>query len=378
MKKVLLVAGFIVLVGMAQIASAVPWKFAVTADSRKYDTTGVNSPVVTSIANAIVAENVDFMIFTGDPIAGPMANGGTMTAQLTVWKTAMAPVYNANIPVYVVRGNHEIQNPDPLFVDNVYPLGALTINSPALTAEFQAFFPEMPQNGPVGEKGLTYSIDHNNARFVAIDNYAGRSATFNDTQYNDTTNSGMINQWALDQITNATADTPWVFAFGHEPLFVGHNPSCLANAYDERDALLDALGPKTGIYLTAHDHSYARQTAPDSYGHLVNQLMVASAGAGWYDLDQIGVNASIDHGIIPTTVFFNGKTTATNTNQISQKNGYLLVTIDGNTLLGEWKGEDGSTGNWQTYDSFTMIVPEPATLGLMLLGALALLRRRSA
>src|SRR5208337_1377757 len=67
---------------------------------------GVNTSVLGPIAKDIAGQNVDLVLFPGDLVLGS-PSCGTFRQQLGQWKKTMAPLYDARIPVFVVRGNHE-------------------------------------------------------------------------------------------------------------------------------------------------------------------------------------------------------------------------------------------------------------------------------
>lgn len=140
-----------------------PWTFAVICDIRggseySNSNTGVNDIVLKAMAKDIVENGCDLVLIPGDLINGYSKDNNLSTEkQFENWKTAMSPVYNARIKVYTVRGNHESGGSiDPAFKD----------------AYFQAFSADNPDNGPKGEKDLTYSFIHKNAFFIGIDEYA--------------------------------------------------------------------------------------------------------------------------------------------------------------------------------------------------------------
>ena len=333
------------------------WKFAVTSDVRTNSPTqkggafGVNTSVLGPIAKDIAAQKVDLVLFPGDLALGsPLC--GTFRQQLGQWKKTMAPLYDAGITVLVVRGNHETH----------------VTASQHLIEDWKAIVPLGPDNGPAGQKGLTYAVDHKNARFVGFDQYVGRAKTFDNKKYDDSVNSGVIHPWVIEQIK--TAPTTWVFAFGHEMAWTEAHPDCLANAPAERDALWDALGAKHGVYFCGHDHVYARRTAPDSRGNPVLELVVGCGGAPRYYPTNSKLNAGIDKHVVPTVQFINAGLDKThvyaeghNTGGLPPYFGYVLITIDGDTARGEWKAfvnydDKGNTApevpEFKTLDTFTL------------------------
>src|ERR1035437_10014179 len=79
---------------------------------------GVGTVVMTAIAKDIAAQNaiqkIDFVLFPGDMISGYDQDPNHLGSEMDTWKTAMAAVYNANIPVYTTRGNHEYSSTSAL------------------------------------------------------------------------------------------------------------------------------------------------------------------------------------------------------------------------------------------------------------------------
>ena len=309
------------LLALSDWALAAPWKFAVFCDTRGVDiganatTTGVRVSVLGPIAQAVAAEPVDLVLVPGDLVTGSAACG-PLADQLKRWKEMLAPLYAAHVPVYVIRGNHENQAADSV-------------------AAWKAAFPELPQNGPDTQTGLTYRVDHRNACFIGFDQYVGRATRIDLAR--GVVNSGLIHPWVIEQVKHAQA--PWVFVFGHEPAFIAHHSGCLADAPAERDALWNALGEKGAIYCCGHDHLYLRCTLPDDAGHAVTELIVGDGGAPLYAADNTGHNAK-EGRLAPTTQFVNGavgSNTNNNTNGHPPYFGYLVVTIDDNVATGEWK-----------------------------------------
>ena len=95
-------------------------------------------------------------------------------SQLRVWLKAMKPLYDDDIGVYVCRGNHEIA--DAWGADGGSHLDP---NNNFTTRWLDVFgndlYPKhiLPDNGPIGEKYMTYSVKHKNALVVLLDQYAG-------------------------------------------------------------------------------------------------------------------------------------------------------------------------------------------------------------
>jgi hypothetical protein len=330
-----------VVIAMAQSAKATPWSFAFFCDSRtdvgeNGGRDGVNMIALHAIAADVAQEKVSLVIFPGDLVNGGPAFG-PLEKQLATWKEAMAPIYDEGIPVYPCRGNHELKQD--------------MLRKGISVSAWRAAFPTLPRNGPAGEEGLTYSVDYANATFIAGDDFIGIRPTYDRKRYDSTVNVGMVSPWVIEQVK--TSKKQWVFAFGHESAFIGHHLDCLANFPEERDSLWDALGAKRGVYLSGHDHMYLRHTAPDSSNRPVLELVDGCAGATPYEYDNAALNAGYDRHVVPTCQFVNAKPGAIpNTRGLPMRFGYVLVTVDGAMMTGQWRA-------FMNYDTNTYSGPTP-------------------
>ncbi len=229
------------------------WKFIATCDSRGSDN-GVNTVILGELATEMVNQEVDFVLFAGDLVTGS-PNQAVLESQLTTWRDTMAAVYDANIAVYCVRGNHDCSG------DNGVSIAA-----------WNNIFPELPDNGPAGEVNLTYSVAHKNAFIVGFDQYI-------DGQRH------RVNQTWFDEQSAANSN-PHVFVFGHEPAFKAKHLDCLDDYPTERDKFWFGIERAGGrAYFCGHDHFYdhARVDNDDEPNNDIHQYIVGTAGAPLYD-----------------------------------------------------------------------------------------------
>jgi hypothetical protein len=338
-----------VMVAGASTALASSWKFVIMADSRaeSWDDNGngVAANTLEILVKDIENQSVDVVIFPGDMIGGEPNDSNSLNKQLDSWKLVMKPLYDAGIPIYTVRGNHEY---------NPYGMGSKNTIDPSYEP-FLSHFP-LPSGTTSPDGGFTYSFAHKNAKFIGFDQYINRSSYFSSALYGLHSNQGqMMNSWVTAEITNSTS--PLNFAFAHEPLFPSKShPDCMANDPDSRDALLYALSDHHGAYLCGHDHFYLRGTASDGRGHTVPELLVGTAGGGNYDYAPGDANG------------YTGPWTITVDKNYSNSSnpyfGYLLITVfDNNTWTGEFRafrydtyasGKPHNAGPIQTMDSFSI------------------------
>jgi len=203
------------------------WRFIVTGDSRGGDN-GVNTAILSELADEVVKRQVDFAIFSGDLVKG-YVDQAALESQLNTWRNTMQPVYDAGIGVYVVRGNHDV-------------------GEPAGVTAWNNVFGDMPDNGPAGEKNLTYSVTHKNALIISLDQYIRLRR---------------VNQAWLD--SQLAANTrPHIFVFGHEPAFKASHEDCLDDYVAERDAFWASIEEAGGrTYFCGHDHFYNHARVDD-------------------------------------------------------------------------------------------------------------------
>ncbi len=288
-------------------AFAAPWKFAVFCDSRG-STNGVNDLILGEIADAVVAEGVDLVIVPGD-----MVNSGG-SSQYQQWRSTMAPVYNAGIPVYPVRGNHETFSGTSGWVEN--------------------FGADIPDNGPIGAVNYTYSVEHKNALFIGIDHYIG--------------NYGKIPDDWMSTLLAANTKLH-IFVYAHEPAFKVYHADCLDAAASERDDFVERTLEAGGkVYFCGHDHLLDILRADDGDGDTTDdfiQYLIGTAGAPLY-------NAGSYDG-------YNGSYTPVNV-EYEKAYGYTIVEIDSSDVTLTWYKRAG-TGSFSSFHamSYTATGPLP-------------------
>ena len=231
------------------VFAGTPWNFIVTGDSRGdllygYNNNGVNTIILGEIAAETVVQGVDFFLLSGDLVIGD-TNQTVFESQLITWRETMQPIYDANISVYVVRGNHE-------------DTGDVTV--------WQSIFSDLPGNGPEDEEKLTYSVAHKNAFVVGLDQYVG---------------SQWVNQRWLDT-QFATNTSPHVFVFAHYPAFGpgGYSSASIEDEINTFWASIKKAGGRT--YFAGHYHLYDHSHIDDGDGdpnNDIHQYIIGTAGA---------------------------------------------------------------------------------------------------
>ncbi len=283
---------------------------------------GVSTLALSTIANDMVNQGIDFVLFPGDMVTGETNDTEALSSMLDTWIATMAPLYNAGITVYVTRGNHEY---------NPGNLGAANPLDPSRQT-FLEHFSYLPHNGPFNEKGLTWSINHKNVKIIGLDQYANRTDGYNNTLYASGSNEGQaMNAWVVDEIRDSNA--PLNFVIAHEQIWpTRSHPDCLANDPDSRDNLVVALAARNGAYFAGHDHMYVRGYMTNGQGQSVPAFTVGTAGGGNYD-----------YGLFDISQWYSGPDAYHVQKQFSSSSsptfGYLLVTVyTDNTWSAEFRG----------------------------------------
>lgn len=249
--KIKLLIIFLVIIGMAGIfynphTHAQTWKFAVISDThdndKAYTTTGV-TPYLEPIIHDIAEEKPDMVFETGDLIVGALTQPTSPVykkydVQYAALLKTMEPLKKANIPLYVIRGNHDYgaANEEPE-LEKVYS---------------KIFASQMPQNGPADAKSLSYSFVHNKVKFIMLDQYV--NATNKDVT--------LPMNWLQTELENSQG-VEHIFVMGHSPAYSPTNEKKRHfNLYDQpalRDQFWDLL-VKNNVtaYICGHKHIYFR------------------------------------------------------------------------------------------------------------------------
>lgn len=304
---------------LAMAGSAQSWTFAYMSDHRAASgmSPGVNTGVVANLAADIAANHAELLLVGGDLIIGNYGNVAEVVTQYNNFKSAIAAVTNANIPVYPVPGNHEFQcsTNDVL---TQYEIGT--------SAWAIAFGQTLPQNGPAGDEGMTYGFEHENALFLGLNQWNGyRSYKGND------------NAWVAAQLAASTQTH--VFAFGHNPMAMVEGVDAISNRNDFW-SLLGQAGAR--MYFCGHEHCRARTLTrtPDADRNFIYEVTDGRGGAP----SGPPLVFPDPNDILFTNLFYN-----------DSNFGYTLVNVDGPVVTCCWRYyEDTGTGLvWHTTDEFT-------------------------
>jgi hypothetical protein len=261
------------------------WRFAVVGDTHVG-----SSDTISEMIPYMLNDSLDLIVVVGDLVEGGLATPGTqLLSELDHWKSIFSPIYNAGIPVYGIRGNHEDDaNNDINMWNNAF-------------SGSYAF----PQNGPAGETNLTYSFTHKNAKMILLDVYK---------------NIHQVNQNWLEQELNSNTSRH-LFVFGHEAAFKVFHADCLDDSVSARNAFWNSMqSAGVKVYFCGHDHFLDASLVDDGDGNAQNDIYqyLVGTGGGWLMSQYSNYNG--DNGpFSPNRVFH------------EMEYGYSIVEINGDS-----------------------------------------------
>lgn len=359
----------------SSVAAAVPsktaWKFAVMNDTQwtqtddGYNPDGTPVDIINKLNQEFINKGVKFVVQTGD-LTEKASSTGTTTATKTVNGTTTTYTYsntaaedmraifaqtlfNAGIGFFPLRGNHdsaattatEFQRAFPQTQNgqmNTTPADILSLTNPdadlqpspvktGISFTIGSNF-SSPSSSLNNLKGLSYSFDYNNVRFVLLDQFN----TVDGFNADGTTAYGIGTTIAGQQswINTTLAGKPsggHAFVFSHKGMITqdhtdvlfGNDPSAASSP--GLDAFITSLqSNKVGYHFCGHDHMYDRSLVATSDGTTakVMQIVGASNSSKFY----YPANPSND-------VTYSGGKRQTLVKQELNTVGYCIVTVDG-------------------------------------------------
>jgi hypothetical protein len=271
------------------------WKFGVMADTQwgmPDDGKNPNScavDIVKALNKQFIDKKVKFVIEVGD-LVDKIGDKQTGTTAETIANAEdvravfAQELYNAGVGFFPVRGNHDSHRLSGAEFKRIYPqtqtgtMNATPANAfsvPNPDAATQPF--PRPEGAPftlgsnfetplpaetkdLDWRGLTYSFDYNNVRFVLVDQFAPLNAK--EGEKPDLT---LVEQvpW-INRTLAAKPSNGHVFVFGHKGLISENHVDTLfgsdpTQSASSQDAFISAMF-KNGVryYIQGHDHMHNR------------------------------------------------------------------------------------------------------------------------
>jgi Calcineurin-like phosphoesterase len=343
-------------------AVAQQWKFGVMSDTQWIGTDDGRNPgtcavdIVRDLNQQFINNNVKFVIQVGDLVDQTGSTVQSVANSEDVRAAFAQELYNAGIGFYPLPGNHDSQ---PLagqeFVRvypqtqtgmmNSTPANVFSIPNPdAANQPFPAVVgspfqlgsnyttPNPSQTGGQNWRGLSYSFDFNNARFVLLDQFSPLNSTKN---WNPFPVAIDLQESWIDGSLNSKSAGTHAFVFGHKGLITENHVDTLFGSDPSQDAtgqnnfITSLYSNGVRYYIQGHDHMYDRSvvavttgTPTDGKSARVQNLLCASDSSKFYTP---GLPSNDDTYDVPA---FHHKRQA----QVAQELhtvGYYIFTVDG-------------------------------------------------
>ena len=328
-------------------AMADAWKFGVMSDTQWIGTDDGRSPnsvpvdVIKKLNAEFINKGVQFVVQVGD-----LCDNGSIAGEDT--RAAFAQeLFNAGIGFFPFRGNHDSSKAAGIEFQRIYPqtqTGAMnstpadvfSVSNPDSAVQpFPSvsgapftiganFSSPVTVTGSADNslKGLTYSFDYNNARFVMLDGQAAAGT--------DGVTPGIDPQqsWITGQLSGRTTGTH-AFVFSHKGLITENHVDVLFGSDPSKDpagqnAFISSL-QNNGVryYIQGHDHMHNRSiiASPDGASSVQN-ILCASDSSKFYTP---GIPSNDDSYNVPAF----GKKRQTQVAQELHTTGYYIYTVDG-------------------------------------------------
>ena len=287
--------------------------FWVTGDCRgDMVKTKINLEMLELLKQRAIQVKPKYIFVNGDLVSGYSKK---LQKELTEWRDVfMVPLMKAGIKVYTCRGNHDASEG---WVVHKYKK-ALEVWNKVFSGEY-AF----PDNGPEGEKNISYYVNDDNIIMFVMDNYVKD-------------NHHRVNYIWMEQVLKSFKKDKYkdrFFVLCHEPAFAAAHKDALESDKKARDAFVKMFLTNGGKYFFAgHDHFYDYATVDTKYG-IFHQFICGTAGAplkGW-----------------------DGKYSDSRVKQIKhiEKNGYLEVKCSQALCVLNFYVYDKKNKEWKIVDS---------------------------
>jgi hypothetical protein len=240
---------------------------------------GFNEEIAREIARAVIGEKAEMLLWTGDLVNALKGDAATFERELLSWRETMTSLYDHNVQVLAVRGNHEIVGYDPCDPKHAEQ------ETPHAEDIWRKVFSGpygLPANGPAGEKDLSFFVVRDSVLVIGLDQYTHRHS---------------VNQEWLDEVLSEHK-RDFIVVYGHEPAFMAGNhkdEDILAAEQSKRNMMWESLiRAGARVYFCGHDHFYDHMKVLRANGDPrseMHQFTAGTAGAPYYKgSDYIGNN----------------------------------------------------------------------------------------
>lgn len=318
----------------ASVVHAEAWKFGIMSDTQwKADLDGENPNtvavgIIKQLNNQFIDASVKFVIQVGD-----LTDKGDNTGAMETRAEVAQELCDAGIAFYPLRGNHESSQAAAVKFQTLYPQTLGTGDCVYDASNFSSPFEKL--------KGLSYTFDYNNARFMLLDQFTRTDST----NYLDSSNNNLIDQlpWIDNQLSGKSAENHG-FVFSHKGLMganhvdtlYGSNPTINPDSQTEFFRIMMENGVRYEI--GGHDHNHMRSLVVDPTEQYVVQNIITSSNSYKFYTPKI---PSIDEQYNFTGFGFLRETPVV---QELYTIGYYIVTVDGPKVTVDHFASDNGCG----------------------------------
>ena len=350
---------------------AQPWKFGVMSDTQWSRDDGRNPgscavDIVKALNQQFIQHGVKFVVAVGDLVDKTGSTAESVANSEDIRAAFAQDLYNAGIGFFPLRGNHDsnplaatefkriypqtlngtmnatpanvfsVPNPDSA----VQPFPARSGSPFTLGKNFSS--PQPDTTNGLDWRGLSYSFDYSNARFVLLDQFSPPNRPAD--QKGDMTIDPQ-QSW-IDVVLSGKPADGHAFVFGHKGLIsenhvdtlFGKDPSQNPAA---QDAFITSMY-KSGVryYMQGHDHMHNRSlvsvtsgTPTDGVSPKVENIICASDSHKFYTPNVPSNDEKYDIAAF-------GHARQAQISQDLHKVGFYVYTVDGPRVTGEYYSAD--------------------------------------
>ena len=358
-----------------QIPSASAWKFGIMADSQWYQPDDGKNPF--SVAQDIRDQVMQQMINNGVKFVAHMgdltSNGAGTPVDIYGHALFVQALYNAGIGYFTMRGNHEDSATAATYFQTAFPQTQTGVHNSAPTAVATLANPDsstlpVPANNgtkftlgsnfsspdPWGSgdlKGLSYSFDYQNIRFVVLDQFTVADAATN-SNYSLTTSIASQQSWITAQLSGRPSGSHAI-VLTHKGLVLPYHTDVLLGSDPGQnqattDAFMASLSQNGVQYLfCGHDHMHDRSivTASDGKSSPINQVVSSSNSCyNYFPRNPSVVSGDVLNDSYSVAAF--GHARRSIVAQELNTFGYYIATVDGANISFEYY----SSPSYATFD----------------------------
>jgi len=317
--------------------SSSSWSFGVMADTQWIGADDGRNPnsvavdIISQLNREFIKKGVKFVVQVGD-----ITDKGTDVA-LDTRATYAQALYNAGIGFFPLRGNHESKQAAAVEFTRVFPQtqngsnNSTPVNAFVTTPDDEATKPVKNTGSPFilvsnfsspseNLKGLSYSFDYSDARFVLLDQFTppdGAANTIDNQQ-----------DW-ISKVLSGRAAGSHAFVFAHKGIINENHVDTLFGSDPSKDAagqdaFITSLA-HNGVryFMGGHDHMYNRSVVTTTDGAAsVTDIICASDSSKFYIPKDPSNDDAYD---VPAF----GRKRQTQLARELNTIGYYIVTVDG-------------------------------------------------